>query len=183
MKKLLKKIYADTIRYDLVCLVEYFSYILFLFPRLRVFNFLKASYLKYIFGAKIGRRVVFYPGVWIFSGRNLVVGNDVDFAKGVLITSDGGLDIGDRVLIGYHTQILTSNHNIPSLPGKIFDTGHVKKKVVIESDVWIGANCIILPGVTIGEGSVIAAGSVVTKDVPKHSIFAGVPAKKIKVRK
>lgn len=170
------------LRNELVCSIEYFSFLIFLLPRLRIFNYLKSSYLRLFFNSKVGRRVIYYPGVWIFSGRNLSIGNDVDIAKGVLLTTDGGLTIGDRVLIGYNSHILTANHVVPKLPGIIFQSGHVKKKVVIENDVWIGANCVILPGTRIGSGSVVAAGSVVTKDVPKNSICAGVPAKVIKAR-
>jgi acetyltransferase-like isoleucine patch superfamily enzyme len=79
-------------------------------------------------------------------------------------------------------QILSQNHVIPEFNGRIFGSGHVKSKVRIEDDVWIGANSIILPGVTIGEGAVIAAGSIVTKDVLPFSIVGGVPAKLIKMR-
>jgi acetyltransferase-like isoleucine patch superfamily enzyme len=61
-------------------------------------------------------------------------------------------------------------------------SGHVKKKVIICDDVWIGANCIVLPGVTIGSGSVVAAGSVVTKDIPNNCIVGGIPAKIIRHR-
>ena len=71
---------------------------------------------------------------------------------------------------------------IPENKGRIFGSGHEKKKVVIGDDVWIGANAVILPGVTIGEGSVIAAGSIVNKDVEPFSIVGGVPAKVIKMR-
>lgn len=174
--------YRNYLRYDFVCLIEYFSSLIFLLPRLRLFNFIKATYLSIFFKAKIGNRVVFYPGIWIFSGRNLVLGDDVDLAKGALLTTDGGLIIGDRVLVGYNTHILTSNHHIPMLPDKIFYSGHIKKTVNIKNDVWIGANCTILPGITIGEGAIIAAGSVVTKDVPENVYVAGVPAKRIKKR-
>lgn len=180
--KLLKSFYKNYIRYDLVSIVEYISYLIFLLPRVRFFNFLKSKYLKVFFGAKIGKRVVFYPGVWIFSGRNFVVGHDVDFAKGVLITTDGGVTICDRVLIGYDTKILSSNHVVPDLPGKIIYSSHVKKAVYIEEDVWIGSSCIILPGVRIGKNSVVAAGSVVTKNVPENVYIGGVPAKILKVR-
>jgi maltose O-acetyltransferase len=182
MYKFLKSIYKNYIRYDLVCIVEYCNYILFLLPRLRIFNFLKSLYLRFFWNANVGRRVVFYPGIWIFTGRNLSVGDDVDFAKGVLITTDGGLTIGDRVLVGYGTKILTTNHIVPALPKRIFGSGHLNKPVLIQDDVWIGASCVILPGVTIGKNSVIAAGSVVTKDVPKNVYVAGIPAKIIKER-
>ncbi|HKU28106.1 MAG TPA: acyltransferase [Candidatus Sulfotelmatobacter sp.] len=169
-------------KYLLVVLVETISWMVFKLPRFRLMNAMKSYYLRVVFGARIGRRVVYYPGIWIFTGRNLTVGDDVDFAHGVLVTTGGGLQIGSRTLIGYGARILTSNHRIPPVPERIFDAGHDEAPVVIGSDVWIGSNAIVLPGVTIGEGAVIAAGSVVTKDVAAWSIVGGVPAKTIRMR-
>jgi len=154
---------------------------LFSLPRYRSLNFVKSNFLK-LFGAKIGKKVVYYPGVWVSPPSNIVIGNDVDLALNVLITTSGGVYIGDRTLIGYGTKILSSNHVIPDRDNRIFYAGHENKKVIIENDVWIGANCLILPGVIIGEGAVVAAGSVVTKNVKKFSVVAGVPAKVIKER-
>lgn len=169
-------------KYALVVAVEAISTFLFSLPRFRTLNALKSLYLRLFFGARIGRRVVYYSGVWVFTGRRLVIGDDVDFARGVLVTTDGGLEIGDRTLIGYGTQILTRNHRIPEFPARIFDSGHVPAPVKIGCDVWLGANCVVLPGVTIGDGAVIAAGAVVTKDVPSGAIAAGVPAKVVRYR-
>ncbi len=170
------------LRSSLVVTVELISILVFLLPRYRTLNALKSAYLRVFFGARIGRRVVYYAGIFLFTGRKLVVGDDVDFAARVLVTTDGGLTIGDRVLIGYGTQILTRNHRIPPMPGRIFGAGHENGPVEIGDDVWIGANCVILPGVTIGDHAVIAAGSVVTKPVPSGAIVGGVPAKLIKNR-
>lgn len=170
-------------RYALVVAIETASYLLFLLPRFRLLNGLKSLYLRVFFGARIGHRVVYYPGVWIFTGRNLTLGDDVDLAKGVLVTTDGGVSIGHRTLIGYGTSILSANHKIPAKPGRIFDAGHEKAEVIIANDVWVGANCTILPGVTIGEGAIIAAGSIVTKDVPPFSMVGGVPARVIRERR
>lgn len=169
-------------KYGLVVFVETISFLVFMLPRFRTLNYLKGLYLRVFFKSKIGKRVVFYPNIWVFTGRNLVLGDDVDLATGVLITTDGGVSIGDRTLVGYGTKILSSNHNVPKLPNRIFDSGHTKAPVVIENDVWLGANCIILPGVTIGEGAIIAAGSVVTKNVPANVFVGGIPAKIIKER-
>ncbi len=169
-------------KYFLVVLVETVSYSIFLLPRFRLLNALKSLYLRLAFGARIGKRVVYYPGIWIFTGRNLDIGDDVDFARGVLVTTSGGVTIGARTLIGYGTSILSSNHRIPKLPGTIFSSGHEHQAVTIGKDVWIGANCTILPGVVIGEGSVVAAGSVVTRCVPKHAVVAGIPATVKKLR-
>jgi len=155
--------------------------ILFLMPRYSLCNALKGLMLR-MRGAKIGNRVIFYPGVWITSGRGLTVGDDVDFALDVLVCTDGGVTIGDRTLIGFRTQIISVNHVIPPNRGRIFDSGIVGKPIVIGADVWIGANCIILAGVMIGEGSVIAAGSIVTKSIPPYTIVGGCPAKVIRSR-
>lgn len=155
--------------------------ILFALPRFRLFGLFKATLLRFA-GARVGKGVTFYPGVWIMPGKGLVLGDDVDLALGVLLTTLGGVTIGDRVLVGYRTQILSSNHRIPPGTGRIFDSGHELAPVVIESDVWIGGNCMILPGVTIREGAVVAAGAVVTKDVPAYEIWGGVPAKRIRGR-
>jgi acetyltransferase-like isoleucine patch superfamily enzyme len=154
---------------------------MFCLPRFSVCNFAKATFLR-ILGAKVGRRCVFYPGVWIMTGRNLVLGDDVDLAFEVLVTTAGGVFIGDRSLIGYRTQIISGNHRIPGKDRRIFDAGHVHQPIRIENDVWIGANCVILPGVTIGEGAVIGAGSIVTKPIPAFSVAVGNPARVIRTR-
>lgn len=150
-------------------------------PRYRMTLAFKRMFLIAV-GAKIGRRVVIYPGVWIAPGRNLLIGDDVDLAKDVLITTSGGVSIGDRTLIGYRTQILSSNHEIPSIGEKFPISGNVHMPIIIKNDVWIGAGCIITAGVTIGEGAVIAAGSVVTRNVAENMIVGGVPARVIRKR-
>ena len=155
--------------------------LLFSMPRYRLLNILKAAFLRSI-GGRIGRRVVFYPGVWIAPGQNLRIGDDVDLALGVILTTGGGVAIGDRTLIGYRAQILSANHIVPQGRGRIFGSGHEKKAVTIGSDVWIGANATILPGVSIGDGAVVAAGSVVSRDVESYTVVAGVPAKVVRVR-
>lgn len=154
---------------------------LFSLPRYPLFNALKAMFLR-ILGARIGKRVVFYPGVWIDVGSRLAVGDDVDLALDVFVDASGSVSIGDRTLIGYRTQILSSNHRIPADKGHIFSAGLEKERIVIGQDVWIGANCLILAGVTVGEGAVIGGGAVVTKDVPPFAMVGGVPAKIIRFR-
>jgi acetyltransferase-like isoleucine patch superfamily enzyme len=161
---------------------EFIMVLIFSLPRYRFFLFFKIALLR-IMGAKIGSGVVIYSGVWIAPGRNLIVEDDVDIAKDVIITSTGGVHIGARTLIGYRTQILSSNHSIPEV-GKPFPiSGDDHKPIFIANDVWIGANCIITAGVKIGEGAVVGAGSVVTKNVESNSIVGGVPAKFIRYRK
>jgi acetyltransferase-like isoleucine patch superfamily enzyme len=188
LKKELKRscniysIFKKNIKPFLVITYETIMGVIFLMPRYKILNIIK-KYLLLMMGAKIGKGVIFYPGAWITPGRNLKIGNDVDISKDVIITTSGGVHIGDRVLIGYRAQILSANHSIPPV-GQLFPiSGDVLSKIHIEKDVWIGANSIITAGVTIGQGSVVAAGAVVTQDVPDNSIVGGVPAKLIKKRK
>lgn len=169
------------IRRTLIVFFELVAALIFSFPRGYFFGWFKKLFLS-VQGAKVGSNVTFYPGIKISPGRNLELGDNVDLAWGVLITTRGGVSIGDRSLIGYNTQIFSANHKVPLDKGMIFYSGHDFAPVQIGTDVWIGAGCIILPGVTIGEGAVVAAGSVVTKDVEPYSIVAGVPAKLIKFR-
>ncbi len=170
-----------SIKNFLVCTYELISSIVFALPRHRVFTFVKSNYMR-IQGAEIGKGITYYPGIKINPCINLKLGNNVDLAWGVLITTTGGVEIGDRTLVGYGTNILSANHVIPENRGRIFESGHIKKKVIIANDVWIGSNCIILAGTRIGEGAVVAAGSVITKDVEPFTIVGGIPAKVIKKR-
>lgn len=165
----------------LVVSYEFVLNVLFSLPRYHFLNYLKSVFLR-INGAKVGKRVVFYPGLWISPGKNLVLGDDVDLALNVHIETAGGVTIGARALIGYGTKIFSRNHHVPSNRAPIFGAGHISESVTIGQDVWLGANVIILPGRTIGDGAVVGAGSVVTKDVAPYTIVAGNPAKLIRVR-
>jgi len=160
---------------------EFIQRLLFSLPRYRFCNVVKIAFLRAL-GAKIGKRAVFYPGVWIAPPNKLEAGDDVDFALDVMITTSGTVKIGSRVLIGYRSQITSSDHHVPPKPGRIFGANHDNRPVVIGDDVWIGGNCMIMAGVTIGEGAIIAGGAVVTKDVEPFSIVGGCPAKLIRYR-
>ena len=127
-------------------------------------------------------------------------GKNVDIEHGAFIASGVGIEIGDNSGVGLNARIagpLTIGRDVMMAPGvMIFTQNHAmddlsipmrlqtapKKKVTIGDDVWIGANALIMPGVTVGSGSVIAAGSIVTKDVPPYTIVGGNPAKIIKTR-
>jgi acetyltransferase-like isoleucine patch superfamily enzyme len=100
-----------------------------------------------------------------------------------ILYGEGGLIIGDGVRIAAHTVIIPSNHNFKDPDVPIFRQGHTQKGVVIGDDVWIGTHCTILDGVTVGNGCVIGAGSVVTKSIPEYSVVAGVPARVLYNRK
>ena len=92
----------------------------------------------------------------------------------------GPVDIGNHVNLAQGITVTALNHNFSDINKRIDEQGVSTNPVTIEDDVWVGANAVILPGVTIGEHCVVAAGAVVTKDVPPHSLVAGVPAKVIK---
>lgn len=115
-------------------------------------------------------------------GEGLQVGNNSNIGPYCYIGCSGLIRIGNNVMMSPRVSIYAENHVFedPALPMK--DQGVNRQFVVIEDDCWIAANSIILAGVTIGKGSVIAAGSVVTKDIPPYSIAAGVPAQIIKQR-
>ena len=92
----------------------------------------------------------------------------------------GPVSIGNNVNLAQGITVTALNHNFDDATKRIDEQGVSTKPVVIGNDVWIGANVVVLPGVTIGSHCVVAAGAVVTKDVPDHTLVAGVPAKVIK---
>lgn len=169
------------IKLIIVVSYEFIMSLIFSLPRFPFFLIVKKYFLISV-GAKVGKNVVIYPGVWISPGRNLVLEDEVDLAKDVIITTSGGVHIGKRTLVGYRTQIISADHTIPPIGEKIPISGDKFGKIIIGQDVWIGANCLITSSVKIGEGAIIAGGSVVTKDVAANSIVAGVPAKLIRMR-
>ena len=125
-----------------------------------------------------------FKGLW-----NLSVGDGSSIPKGATFYCTGApLTIGRKVIFGPKPTIITGDHRIDIIGKYIIDVTDEDKlpendlPVVIEDDVWCGANVTILKGVTIGHGSVVAAGAVVTKSFPPYSIIGGVPAKLLKMR-
>lgn len=118
-----------------------------------------------------------------FSCINNAVGDVVigDYTRvGLHNTIIGPVTIGHHVNLAQGITVTALNHNFADITRRIDQQGVATSSVVIDNDVWIGANAVILPGVTIGSHAVVAAGAVVTKDVPGNCIVAGVPAKIIK---
>ena len=137
-----------------------------------------------------GKGVLLHPmssdirGLW-----NLSVGDGTSIPKGSTIyCTDAPLTIGRKVIFGPRPTIITGDHRTDIIGKYIIDVTVQEKlqendqPVVIEDDVWCGANVTILKGVTIGRGSVVAAGAVVTKSFPPYSIIGGVPARLLKMR-
>lgn len=135
-----------------------------------------------------GKHVYLRPSSSDFKGLwNMSIGDYTSIPKGsVFYCTEASLTIGKKVIFGPHPTIITGNHRIDVLGKYIMDSKEKLPEndapVVIEDDVWIGANVTILKGVTIGRGSVVAAGAVVTKSCPPYSIIGGVPAKVLKMR-
>jgi acetyltransferase-like isoleucine patch superfamily enzyme len=120
------------------------------------------------------------PHCYLIATKNIQIGRNVVIRPLTSLMADAyaKIIIGDDVLIGQGVNIYVNCHKYDDTTKKIADQGYYKSETVtIESNVWIGANAIILPGVNIGTHSVIAAGSVVTKDVQPYCIVSGSPAK------
>lgn len=126
-------------------------------------------------GCRIGR------GCFLTAGNgNLSLGNNVAVSPNVNIGADHGeVEIGDNAAIGPGTVIRAANHCFARRDVPIIAQGHKRGKVIIEEDVWIGANCVITPDVRIGKGAIVGAGAVVTSDVAPYVIVGGVPARQI----
>lgn len=136
--------------------------------------------IKEIFFNLIGKKIdptfsLFLPFTTDF-GKNIEVGQNVFINSGCRFQDQGKIVIGDNSLIGHNVVIATINHDL--MPNKR-GTLHLKP-VKLEKNTWIGSSSTILPGITVGKNSIVAAGSIVTKDVPPNTIVAGNPAKVIK---
>ncbi|MEQ1554451.1 MAG: acyltransferase [Ferruginibacter sp.] len=119
----------------------------------------------------------------ITNGGSIKIGNNCSINPYTIIYGHGkGVVIGDNVLIAAHCVIIPANHKFDRKDIPIKLQGENYKGIRIEDDVWIGAGCQILDGVTIGKGAIVAAGSVVNKSVESYTIVGGVPAKFIKKR-
>lgn len=135
-----------------------------------------------------GKHVYIRPSSSDFKGLwNLSVGDNTSIPKGsVFYCTEAPLIIGKKVIFGPRPTIITGDHRIDVVGKYIMDSNDKLPEndapVIIEDDVWTGANVTILKGVTIGRGSVVAAGAVVTKSCPPYSIIGGVPAKVLKMR-
>lgn len=144
----------------------------------RVFRRVRVIILKQTLG-RLGRGSYLYAGVEISYPRQVFIGEDVSIAPGANLgaSSQGSITIGDRCAIAAGTRIVTATHDPRALPVSIVG---VNKRVVIGTDVWIGTAAIILPGITIHDGAIIAAGAVVADDVLPDCMVGGVPARLLK---
>lgn len=133
----------------------------------------REALLREIFGA-VGDQVWVEPPLHVAYGVHTRVGSQVYANTGLTLVDDSEVVIGDRVMFGPHVTIATAGH--PLHPAVRATGQQFSAPVTIEDDVWIGGQVVVLPGVTIGQGSVVAAGAVVTADVPPTCLVGGVPA-------
>lgn len=121
-------------------------------------------------------------GVIRHMGVGLTIGNNSAVGAYSFLGAQGGIQIGANVIMGPRVSFHAENHIYHDTETPIRLQGESRQGIVIEDDCWIGAGAIILDGVHIGHGSIIAAGSVVTQNVPAYAVMAGVPARLIKTR-
>lgn len=142
----------------------------------RPFHGYRAFILR-CFGAKVGKGAHVYPGVKIWAPWMLELGDECGIASGAELYSQGKITVGYRAIISQGTYVCTGTHDYTK-------TGHplYTKPITIGGRAWVAADCFIHPGVTIGEGAVIGARSVVTKDMPAWMVCAGHPCSPLKER-
>ena len=151
-------------------------YFLFFRYSPRTFHLWRTFLLRCL-GAKIGRGVHVYPGVKIWAPWNLELADECGIASGVILYSQGKITIGRRTVISQGAHLVTGTHDYSRTGFPL-----LTKPIHIGEQVWIAAEAFIHPGVTINDGCVIGARSVVTKDMPGWMVCAGFPCRPIKTR-
>lgn len=139
---------------------------------------------------KYGKKINGAENVFISGTNNITYLENIFIGKNSYINGNGSIIasknskivIGDNCLISYNVHMRTDMHNYLNKNELIKLQGHTERDIIIGDDVWIGYGAQIMSGVTIGNGAVVAAGSVVTKDIPDYEVWGGVPSRKIKER-
>jgi acetyltransferase-like isoleucine patch superfamily enzyme len=130
-----------------------------------------------LIGAPVDETFSLIPPFYTTGGENIRVGRNVFINQNCTLYDLGGIDIGDEVMIGPNVSLITSGHPIAPSQRR---AGVTASPIVLERNVWLGAGVTIIGGVTVGENSVVAAGSVVTRDVPPNTLAGGNPARVIR---
>ncbi len=131
---------------------------------------------------RCGKKMMIYPKVYMIFTHRMSVGTRMAINVGTYIDAGGEVEIGDFVMIGPNC-VLSSREHSTALTGEPMCFQPVQyRKIVIDNDVWLGAGACIRGGVTLGAGCVVAAGAVVTSDVPPNAIVGGVPARVLRYR-
>ena len=132
---------------------------------------------RLLWGLRVGDGSSIHMGVFV-TGRDIRIGNDTAIGRRCYLDGRGGLNIGNCVSVSPDVQFITRSHDMNDP-----DFAFVDHPISVEDYVWIGTRAMVLPGVRLGRGCVVAAGAVVTKDVPPLTVAAGVPARHIGQRK
>jgi acetyltransferase-like isoleucine patch superfamily enzyme len=141
------------------------------------FHCVRQWYYRRVMGFALGKNCALLLGCRFDAARGLTIGENSVINDSCRLDTRGGIQIGVNVSISSEVMVLTAGHDQNRA-----DFGGYRRPVVIADRVWIGVRAIILPGVTLGEGAVVAAGAIVTKDVPPFTIVAGSPARTIGTR-
>ncbi len=145
-------------------------------PSPRPLHAWRAAILR-LFGARLGRGCHIYPKAIIWAPWNLEVGDETGVADGAILYTQAKITLGRRVVISQGAHLCTGTHDYEDPGFPLY-----AKPIVIQDHAWIAAESFIHPGVTVGEGAVVGARSVVTKDVPAWMVCAGHPCKPLKPR-
>lgn len=133
--------------------------------------------LAELFGRPVGKGFKMFPPFYTDFGKNTHIGDNVFINACCNFQDHGGVYIGDRCQIGHNVVFATLNHGLKPQDRRTMTPAPIR----LGKNVWVGSNSTILQGVTVGDNAVIAAGAVVTKDVPANTVVGGVPARKLKV--
>jgi putative colanic acid biosynthesis acetyltransferase WcaF len=140
------------------------------------FHKARASLLR-LFGAKIGKGAHIYPKVKVWAPWNLEVGEEAGIANGVILYTQGKISIGKRAVVSQNSHLCAGTHDYEQAGMPL-----VTKPIIIDDYAWVTTEVFIHPGVTIGEGAVVGARSVVNKNLPAWTVCSGHPCKPLKAR-
>lgn len=150
--------------------------------RLEFIKRLRGKYFSALM-ASAGKNLRVSDKVRINDPDNVTVGDNCYLGTGVELTAwSERITLGNNVMVAAGVRMITRKHGFNDLERPMKEQGYTQNSITIENDVWIGFNAVILPGVTIGSGSIVGAGAVVTKNVEPFTIIGGVPAKVIRKR-
>jgi acetyltransferase-like isoleucine patch superfamily enzyme len=150
---------------------------------LRLLHYYDYSHVSQRRAATIGRDVALAPNVSFRNGARVRVGDGAHVGERCLLWAGerAGITLGETALLGPEVMITVANYRtLPGVP--VVDQSRDEADVVVGAGAWLGARVVVLPGVTVGEGAVVGAGSVVTRDVPPMAVAVGVPARVVRHR-